>query len=40
MKFIDKVIDYNDNFRFYMTTKLSSPHYTPEVCVKVTLLNF
>lgn len=23
-----------------MTTKLSNPHYTPEICVKVTLLNF
>ena len=23
-----------------MTTKLSRPHYTPEICVKVTLLNF
>ena len=23
-----------------MTTKLPNPHYLPEVCVKVTLLNF
>ncbi len=23
-----------------MTTKLGKPHYSPEVCVKVTLLNF
>ena len=23
-----------------MTTKLPNPHYAPEVCVKVTLLNF
>ncbi len=23
-----------------MTTKLSKPHYSPEICVKVTLLNF
>lgn len=40
MKFGDKFIDYNDQFRFYMTTKLPRPHYPPEVCVKVTLLNF
>ena len=23
-----------------MTTKLPNPHYPPEVCIKVTLLNF
>lgn len=23
-----------------MTTKLARPHYSPEICVKVTLLNF
>ncbi|EAS04067.1 axonemal dynein heavy chain (macronuclear) [Tetrahymena thermophila SB210] len=40
IKFGDKFIDYNDQFRFYMTTKLPRPHYPPEVCVKVTLLNF
>lgn len=40
MKFLDKFIDYNENFRFYMTTKLPRPHYAPEICVKVTLLNF
>ena len=32
--------DYNDKFRLYFTTKLSNPHYSPEVCVKVNLLNF
>lgn len=26
--------------RFYMTSKLSNPHYPPEVAVKVCLLNF
>lgn len=40
MKFGDKNIDYNSDFRFYVTTKLSKPHYSPETCVKVTLLNF
>merc|ERR1711865_687844 len=33
-------VPYNDTFRFFMTTKLPNPHYAPEVCVKVTLLNF
>lgn len=37
---MDKFIDYSNDFRFYMTTKLPRPHYPPEICVKVTLLNF
>lgn len=23
-----------------MTTKMSNPHYLPEVCIKVTIINF
>merc|ERR1719215_179009 len=33
-------IEYNQNFRLYMTTKLSNPHYMPEICNKVTIINF
>lgn len=40
MKLGDGVIEYNQDFSFYITTKLSKPHYSPEVCVKVTMLNF
>jgi dynein heavy chain len=40
IKFGDKMIGFSDEFQFYVTTKMSSPHYSPEVCVKVTLLNF
>ena len=40
LKMGEKLIDYSNDFRFYMTTKLDRPHYTPEICVKVTLLNF
>ena len=36
----EKIIDYSPNFKLYMTTKLPNPHYPPEICVKVTLLNF
>ncbi|CAM9446146.1 unnamed protein product, partial [Choristocarpus tenellus] len=36
----DSTIPWNDQFRFFMTTKLSNPHYPPEVCVKVSLVNF
>ncbi|CAD8115295.1 unnamed protein product [Paramecium sonneborni] len=40
LKFGDKMIDYSRDFKFYMTTKLARPHYPPEICVKVTMLNF
>lgn len=33
-------IDYNNNFRFFMCTKLPNPHYLPDVSIKVTLVNF
>lgn len=40
MRLGDQNIDYDDNFKFYMTTKMPNPHYLPEVCIKVTLINF
>jgi dynein heavy chain len=40
LKLGDAVIEYNKDFRFYLTTKLRNPHYLPEVSTKVTLLNF
>ena len=36
----DSVLDYNPNFKFYITTKLSNPHYTPEISTKTTIVNF
>ncbi|ODM98966.1 Dynein heavy chain 6, axonemal [Orchesella cincta] len=36
----DTDVDYDMNFRLYMTTKLANPHYMPEVCIKVTIINF
>ena len=33
-------VDYDENFSFYMTSKLPNPHYMPELCIKVTLINF
>ena len=36
----DSTIEYDKNFRLYITTKLRNPHYPPELCVKVNLLNF
>ncbi|XP_076179047.1 dynein axonemal heavy chain 7 isoform X1 [Ptiloglossa arizonensis] len=40
IKFGDSIVEYNTNFRLYVTTRLRNPHYLPEVAVKVTLLNF
>jgi dynein heavy chain len=40
MRIGDNNVPYNDSFRFFITTKLPNPHYTPETCVKVTVLNF
>lgn len=36
----DSDVDYDPNFRFYMTTKMPNPHYMPDVCIKVTIVNF
>merc|ERR550514_1021793 len=36
----DATVEFNKNFKFFLTTKLPNPHYAPEVCVQVTLLNF
>lgn len=33
-------IDYDEHFKFFMTTKMPNPHYIPEICIKVTLINF
>lgn len=40
LKLADGAVEYNHDFKFYMTTKLRNPHYLPEISTKVTLLNF
>lgn len=40
MRLGDSVLEYNPEFRFYITTRLRNPHYLPEVSVKVCLINF
>ena len=43
---IDKInlgsrpVDYDANFKLYLTTKLANPHYLPEVSIKLTVINF
>lgn len=36
----NKLIEYNDNFRVYITTCLPNPHYLPEIASKIILLDF
>jgi len=40
LKLGDKTITYNETFKFFLTTTMPNPHYSPETSVKVTLLNF
>ncbi|XP_056156824.1 dynein axonemal heavy chain 2 [Lampris incognitus] len=40
MKLGDREVEYSPEFRFYITTKLSNPHYTPEISGKTTIVNF
>ena len=40
IKLGDSVVEYNKEFKLYITTKLRNPHYTPELCTKVSLINF
>merc|ERR1719271_1440957 len=36
----DAVVDWSKDFRFFLTTKLTNPHFEPEICVAVGILNF
>lgn len=40
IKFGDNFIDYADDFKLYMTSRMSNPHYLPELATKVTLIDF
>ena len=40
IKLGDATVEYHEDFKFYVTTKLRNPHYSPEMCTKVSLLNF
>lgn len=40
LKLGDQDIPYNNDFRFYITSKMPNPHYLPELVIKVTLINF
>ncbi|XP_010215324.1 PREDICTED: dynein heavy chain 12, axonemal [Tinamus guttatus] len=36
----EAIIEYSNDFKFFITTKLRNPHYLPELATKVSLLNF
>eukprot|EP00966_Prymnesium_polylepis_P147820 3414806-Prymnesium_polylepis.1 len=36
----DTDVDYSDEFKFYITSTMANPHYAPEVCIKITVVNF
>lgn len=36
----DNDIKYDENFRLYLTTKMSNPKYKAEISTRVTLVNF
>ncbi|CAG9772859.1 unnamed protein product [Ceutorhynchus assimilis] len=40
IKLDDKFVSYDEKFKFFVTTKLNNPHYTPEISTKTTLVNF
>merc|ERR550514_1823560 len=40
IKLGDKEINYHANFKLFMQTKLSNPHYPPEVQAECTVINF
>mgnify|MGYP002077705535 CR=1 FL=1 len=36
----DKRISYHQDFKLYLTSKMSNPHYLPEIFIKVNIINF
>jgi dynein heavy chain len=40
LKLGDQDIEYSQDFKMFMTTKLSNPNYTPEIFGKTMIINF
>ena len=40
IKIGEKVIPYSEEFKLFMVTTLSNPHYSPETFAKITIINF
>jgi len=39
IKLGDATVEYSEGFRFCITTKLSNPHFAPELCTKVRVIH-
>jgi dynein heavy chain len=40
IKLGDKLVEWDDNFRLFFTTKLANPHYSPEIMGKTMIINY
>ena len=40
IKLGDSILDWDDNFRLYLVSKISNPHYSPEIAGKTMIINF
>jgi dynein heavy chain len=40
LRFGGEEVEYDSNFQLYLQTKLSNPHYKPEIAAQCTLINF
>jgi dynein heavy chain, axonemal len=40
INFGDRPIIYDRNFKLFITTKIANPHFLPEICIKLTIINF
>ncbi|XP_011707083.1 PREDICTED: dynein heavy chain 1, axonemal-like, partial [Wasmannia auropunctata] len=39
IKIGENIVFYNSDFRLYLTTRLPNPHYTPDIAIKVLIVN-
>jgi len=40
IKLADQDMDYDENFRLFMTSRLANPHFSPELAAKSTIIDF
>lgn len=40
IKYGDKSLMIDHNFKLMLTTKIQNPHFLPETCIKLTVINF
>jgi len=40
IRFGEGEIDFDRNFKLFITTKIPNPNYLPEIYIKVTVINF